>query len=499
MTSIDPPSDAPGFAPTLARGSTNDVAAMDKTLKRELTQAGTTTAGQNWLKTALDPFHDLAQKCSGFPDSKGGSSIQLCVKKTMAVTKPVNLPTGSFWDCHIMNTALAHDVDASYGNMQPVLSELTPIWSSVPLVNKPGPSYPATRARVGTYTIVREQTGLPTAPSLTNPWDPANSGTLMVDSISPVTADLVDGYATEPFVDGRTRMNYCGIEVANTTAALYKGGAVMAYNQMGACQPGGIAFHSGAKNGVNFYYQTAPPSTVEQAMLLQGARQWGAEEGAYQVGTMAGTEVPAVQPLPGIFALVGDDFSPGSGATTSIGDISNGLLSSSQGGHIPFVKTTNFTGKGLYFTGLHPDTVLTVTVRFGIEMFPTEKDEIAMLASSLSPSFDPVVLESYQRISARMPPGVPLSENFTGEWFTNIASELGSMLPVVGKFVKPAVSAIKAFTGKGAKKEKAILKDDHDQIINVDRRLRELENLVRRLLNEKFVEAPIGRRRGKKK
>jgi ribosomal protein S16 len=96
--------------------------------------------------------------------------------------------------------------------------------------------------------------------------------------------------------------------------------------------------------------------------------------------------------------------------------------------------------------------VLTLNVRFGVEMFPTEKDPIAMLASSMSPYYEPAVLEAYQHIIFDMPPGVPLHENFSGEWFGKAVRAIGTYGPTALRAVATLVPdpRVKALAAGGA-------------------------------------------------
>lgn len=431
---VIPISSAGGYAGE--RASTNDVPAMDRAMREKL--PGLTKKGRDWMKAALDPFHDTVETVEGYPDPKGGYSIQLCKKSTRTISAPPGLLPGETWDCHVLTTGLLLDQDitsttvSSDGSVIP-FPTLTP--SSPPIGRSP---------KMGTVTIVTGKSGSSTTPSFTSP---PSLDTLQVQAISPIDV-APGGIAIDGFLDGRARLNYGGVEIVNVTPALYRGGACLVYNQMGA--PNLMSYNI-RKNGQTtpVWVQTAAPPTEAKAVLLQGARQWGAEKGAYFVFEFADMDLPACQPSPGLFCLMGGDFAPGAQGPTVV-PYNYGWLTSPT--EVPFVKIAPLNGKGAYFTGLSAETVLKVNVRFGIEMFPTEKDEIAMLASSMSPVYDPAALTAYQQVLFSMPPGVQLDENFTGEWFKKALGAIGKAAPTILRGVAAVAPdpRIKLLAGAGA-------------------------------------------------
>jgi hypothetical protein len=415
---------------------------MDRLMKRELPTL--TKKGREWLKAAIDPFHDTVETVQGFPDPQGGYSIQLCVKRSITVTKPKLLPPGATWDAHICLTGLLLDTPIQTATCQTVSGLTIPsVQTRTDLID------PANT--IGTVTVVTEVTGQPTMPSFVTPFNPT-SPTLAMRSVSPVRIDPLTGQAVDGFLGGRARLNFAGFEVVNTTAPLYASGAVTAYNQLGA--PDKQMFQDYGE-ATPYWVQSAPPANHKEAMLLQGARQWRAAEGCYVVGQFAGVQLPATQPEGAGFLWLGGDVDPGTQGAPGV--YNYGVVLKDDFG-VPtavcptFVKTAPILGHGAYFTGLSEQTVLTLNARFGIEMFPTEKDPIAMLASSMSPYYDPASLEAYQRIIFDMPPGVPLSENFTGEWFGKAVKAIGTYGPTALRAVATLVPdpRVKALAAGGA-------------------------------------------------
>ena len=478
MAAENPVSSSVEYFDPAERASTNDVASMDRTFKRDLPDLS--KKGRDWMKAALDPFHDTVESVEGYPDPKGGYSIQLCVKKTISVTKPKSLPAGSTWDCHMVMTGLTQSM--------PVKNGAITLVQGVNLPKKTQGTSPVSGVGTfGTITIVSELSGKPTMPSFTNNPNFTTSQTLEIQDVSVIDSSS-DFQATDGFLDGRARVNYGGFEVVNTTPALYRGGAVTAYSQMGSSEQ---QFFAEAASDCNPHYvQSAPPPTSKKAMLLQGARQWGADKGAYLVGEFATGDLPGHQPAASGFMLLGGDWAPGvlAESTPGVGTLVNNYWSidTVKSSETVFLTPAAFTGKGLYFTGLHENTTLQVNARFGVEMFPTEKDEIAMLASSMSPRYDPAPITAYQQVLFSMPPAVPLDENFTGEWFKNIVGTIGRVAPSVLRTVAavaphPGVKAaaaagsqlIDAFN-KGKKSKGKVIASEESEIARLKRIIREL-------------------------
>lgn len=443
----------------------DNVDANEKLLKRET--PNTTKCGRDWLQAALDPFHDRVNECEGYPDAKGGSSIQLCVKRSITLGKPAGLPSGSTWDMHIFTTGLVQTERAINAGV------ITSANNACPVV-VPG-VLPVNKPQMGTYTIVRVPSGLPTCPS-TDPGTSADlaSALTFVDGLSPVESEYSSGFAEaiDTTFDGRARLDYCGCEIVNVTPALYKGGTCTSYSQMGGTDDTQRIFARTAgfnqTSAYQAYTMTAPPSTLAKCVLLQDARQWSASEGAYLVSRFATADLPADSPHPGSYLLMGGDLSPGFQDTP----ITNAWEPTFSAGR--FIKTAQLMGGGIYLTGLHETTVITVNARFGVEMFPTERNEIAMLASRPSAPFDPNVLQLYQSMVSKMPSAVRLADNATGDWFGDVVKGIGG---VVGKLAPTALravaalvphpaaklaatagaSVIESFTKKGKEKERIIL------------------------------------------
>jgi hypothetical protein len=96
------------------------------------------------------------------------------------------------------------------------------------------------------------------------------------------------------------------------------------------------------------------------------------------------------------------------------------------------MESFNFTGA--FFTGLTPQTALTINYLVIIENHPSSQDLIYSLAKP-PPCRDEIALSMYSCILREMPIGVPVDENGLGDWFADAVSS-------VADYVSPVLSAI---------------------------------------------------------
>lgn len=369
-----------------------------------------TPPGKAWLITAIDPFHDVDVDLQGFPDLDVAGSIVQCVKKTMQVSCPAALLASSSWDCHLVAWPL--------GKKQ----------GGVPATQYDGfiisTSSPALAAYdIGGVTALATSTGNPTYGNGT-----AGGATGITNVTSTDTTA-----STGTYMDGTCRVVGYGFEVVNTTAALYKQGQVTVYRLP---TPSKESLHGNVYGNVTAGFNSegnfsewdlpSPPSTPAEAMLLEGSRQWNAEEGSYQVCSLNSLnnypdepdavmvvvqDTPDVQDNTGTNAVVVNGFKNRTlGATT--------IKEPTESQRFPF----NISGA--YYAGLSPQTTLTVNVNWFIERFPTPKEYDLVVLSKPSAGWDELSLNMYAAALRDMPAGVRLSENPLGEWFQDVVHSI---------------------------------------------------------------------------
>lgn len=268
---------------------------------------------------------------------------------------------------------------------------------------------------------------------------------------------------------GASRLLGIGVEAVNTTAEIYKQGQVFSWRQPEPqIQPStwtifGSQTGTGAANVVQSVQEyTCPPLNSESAMLLSGTRQWQASEGAYQVVPHVGQDNPPtvvsyIQPVVHV-TETGEElalYAPGANAPVASLNTDQVLVP------IPFVGvgTAGFYGQafklypihmtGLMFTGLSPQTTITLTQNVYLETFPAVSDKAIMVLATPSSEYDPIALQLYSNALMTLPVAVPADWNGFGDWFAEVVSSISSFLtPGALALGMPGVAAVSAGAGK---------------------------------------------------
>jgi hypothetical protein len=408
-----------------------DIKRSESLLTRLQGATGLTEAGKEWLIAAFDPFHDRDVNCTGFPDALGSNSVVQLVTGTLQV----NAPGGSNWDCHVIEW--------------PFLGPITNVKDTFIKYNTLGDSTGAPVKAV--FSDSGESNGLAYGGLC------AYTFNTTANNVSPFTGSiqsrqqytLPNGYLQSPY-----RVIAQGFEVYNTTPELYKGGSVCVYKQplgnfVEASTVGIVGSGSNVMGYVGALVMEAPPANAAEALLLPTSRQWDAREGCYVIPTLQTLDIGRVignytQPFyyndtPGDSTYHGPSFSyfP----TT---------------GQFPVFVNQNFTHfdqVGAIFTGLSPQTTLTLNYRAYIEVFPSSGSLLSTLAKP-SPSYDPVAVDIYANIMKSAPIGVEVKFNGLGDWFIDGINAVKDMVapiaaPILKQMKHPAAQAIGALlTGK---------------------------------------------------
>jgi len=349
--------------------------------------------GKNWLIQATDPFHDTDIEYTGFPDMTIGSSVVQCVKVQTTLSKPSGI-TGN-WDCHICNLPWFQKFTSAKYNQT---------YNQLRLDTK--------------EALVNEAGGLAFMSV------PSGATTYLTSSALGAEVTFLD--INQAYFVGPARVVSAGFEVHNTTAELYRQGSVTVYKQPHpAAGDYTVICNTAAApttilNALLLKSKAAPPENVAQAMALCGSRTWAALEGAYVVCTLNTDEVPIQYRTPSYPIL--EHWSEGSGIVCGYTGTAADALTDNV------CNYNEFDMSGAYFTGLSPETSLTVTFNVYIERFPTaDQTDLAVLAEA-SPSYDPLALELYTRMLHEMPVGVMVKENSIGEWFADVVAKVAPFL-----------------------------------------------------------------------
>jgi hypothetical protein len=237
-------------------------------------------------------------------------------------------------------------------------------------------------------------------------------------------------------------------EVLNTTAVLYKQGTVTAYRMtqpkdqyIGVNTIGIDSVANQTYNQVTHRVFCLPPTTVVEAVVLPGSKQWEAERGGYCVGTLTDDENRSrqVDNLPRLYM---EAQSWPSVSTAPCGALVSFISQAATSGYtVKYYSPLNTSG--LYFTGLSYQTSLQVNLKVLYETFPDPRSSFATLACT-SPDYDPEAIRLYTELACHIPPGVPVDENPSGEFFGHMLGTLGSLSTMAG-----AINPLFAVLGTG--------------------------------------------------
>jgi hypothetical protein len=392
--------------------------------------------GVNWLTQALDPFHDTDIPPTGFPDFSTDSSIVACIEKTVSISCPASISTGT-WDAHIFSLPLMAGTVTTTGN--------APAWS----VRNEGTLTAGVGAAFSVTPGVMQ--GLNNTMDLSNInyiIQPSGSNTLptvATAAFTPSAAGWVD--CGQTWSNGNSRLVALGFEVANTTAEISKQGAVAYYRCPQAYQDGSIYLSPTSSLGAIVPARAIryPPANLAEAMLLRGTIVREAAEGAYVPVTFSSSVNDFKTRKTVVLGLRYSD-QEGYPLLTNAPTFTSttGLLSNDVS-----IEEAPFDTCGAYFTGLSLTTTLQLTVRFYVEKVPAPFDSSLVVLSRPAPPYDPIALELYKRVVAQLPPGTRLADNADGDWWNSLLKVVSWAAPMVGTLFAPLTGGASIAIGAG--------------------------------------------------
>lgn len=379
---------------------------------------------KNYLLAALDPYHDREFPVpTGYPDGCTQRSVVRCINMSTTVAANDSSPD---WNC-IISTAPFLDTIAlrRTGSLPDTQRHKSTVveWDGTSQ-GYDTTALPIKFINVDTY-----------AGSQMNQWSEVDRD----------TAEVVTGFEMEDrFIEGMGRILGVGLEVHNVTPELYRGGTVTVGEipQTAASDfPLNLLYRTAVEGGTGFTYQSTAsqvrpingrPASLYEAMQYPGTRQWEAKDGLYMVLPLVTTEnepqaseyiTPMIYGPSSLESESGPNVSPVLICPTEPGER---ITSTRQiGGPM---KWTPLATKFAYFTGLSPETKLTINVRVFYESFPTTADRDILPLATPSPDLDPHALALYQHCMTHLPIGVPVGENGLGEWFAQAVSEFSDVV-----------------------------------------------------------------------
>lgn len=429
----------------------------------------------DWVKFALDPFHDQQlENLRGYPDVATEPTVVVKIRQALTVSAPPDLEEGDTWDCHMV--------------LSPI--DYAPKSATVGVRAQPmGAGTGATNA----YNAA----GLITGTQINNSFEASKTGRMDGLIINSVKGDSAyGGNATftpdhmppsptvyqsqnitlDDYLDfedtdlGVYRIVYSGFEVVNTTAQIYKQGAVTVYEygnsyEIGASQPDDMIYRNTdhPRTPIGIYtptnYFRCPPNNLAEAKIMPGSHSWAAQDGSYNTAKFQGENpFQALTSRPWVICQNRDVADVGAGYQTPLPEdrvlpaFSAGSFASSHflARNAEYFTTDTPTGApgpvhfsrmnttGAYYTGLSKATTLFVTWRVGIERLPSANKPAFLALAQPSATFDPNALVLYNMVANVLPPGCPQGYNDAGKWYNWIATAAKNSIPHVYPIVRMA-------------------------------------------------------------
>lgn len=371
-----------------------------------------TPEGADWLTLRLDPYHDFNKPVSGYPDADCYDTIVSAHNYEYNVTKPAG--AAGDWDAHVFTLPSTY-FSADNGT---VAGGTFTAAASMPM---------------GLVNIAKDDAGNPLFPTA----DPVVSANFSTTSV-----------ATFPEVEnGFSRIIGMGIEIIDTTAELYKQGALTAY-RMPAQNPetqllGYINLAGTLNANPNVRVIDSPPSVVSEAVKYRGTVQWHAKEGAYMSVGQNGIENPfTAKNNSGILIVNGGEIANSQAVCSAVGSLMTlNAPPAISACACNISKNVNVTQSGIFLTGLANAATFKIRVRVYVERAPLKGDTSLIPLASPSAPYDPNTLELYSKLVTELPLCVPVSFNAKGDWWKWILRVMSKVLPVAGTILTPLFPA----------------------------------------------------------
>jgi CRISPR/Cas system-associated endoribonuclease Cas2 len=394
-------------------------------VKNALHATGLSRDGAEWLEVAIDPFHDAALDPRGYPDENNGRSVvqEFVIKRT--ISKPDTV-TDQNWDAHIHFTGSLSQDRCWRGNLQfdpPTANDGSSVYFHADAAG--------TTFRYGGVTVMKAKTGTDLDPSVLDT-------DVFIEGISPFDDDAVDSESIPP---GRLRLIAGGMEVCNETPQMFKGGSVLGYQLQQAEEIEEVI--SGTEGTAASYrptvtkFQVLPPKNIFEASTIPDSVTHEAEKGAYQAFRLTEREIPISRPT-SINKIYLRDVDTGAGTTTAVQIARHGPVADANVNTTDLHHDSKFNPSGIYFTGLSPQTSLTLTTKWFVQYFPGTTERQMLVLAKPTPNHDKAAIDAYFAQIKLMPSMVTLAENGMGTWFKRVMKGVNQGLKFADKVVDVA-------------------------------------------------------------
>lgn len=431
----------------------------ERNFKAACERMGISPQGKDWLELALDPFNDIPRSNAGYPDKIMTPSVVQRIHMTQNIS---GLGAGITWDACIF-------LDQYY-KKQDLFTTTTAAG------NKYQRAGQGVTAKPRGGVVVRQ----------------AASGT----SLNASTTTGATSFPEDVFDNADCRVIGLGLEIHNTTAELYKQGALITWRM-----PDGPVDHpttviqdtatACVPQAIECSIAVRPPITATEAIDLPGSLQWEAAQGAYVVPVFISDENP-----PSFFHLKAISCEGNFPLISSTGAANSIAVTLSDGENYELPTSLS----GVYLTGLSPETTLTVNVVLYVEVFP-EKDNVLRRSARPSPAEDYKAIWLYTNIARSLPTGVPVDQNFLGAFISGVANLARAAVPYLptiaaslGSFFSSS-SSVEKKEKEVEKKEIALLKRE----LAVERAKHQLSNKPEKIAVKQNNKPPSKPKRSQKK
>lgn len=447
----------------------------------------------DWVKYALDPFHDLQlENLKGYPDVSTEPTVVVKIRQAIEISAPEGLDRDANWDCHLALSPIDYAkppvslresgpgaATTGYNmsvNFRPNITTDTPGGAPAGWIRQPGQNTEgaSTTQRVDGLMI----NSVPSQGVDGAEWTytPGHMPTVPAGGYEMKNIVLDDYLDFEQTDLGAYRVLYSGFEVVNTTAQIYKQGAVTVYEYGNtqetsqAIVPRAVksastgAFDSSLQSTIALNTYRSPPNTIAEAKIMPGSHTWPAQDGCYVCAKFQ-TENPFQAVTQRNYVLAQNQSyglaNSGYGTVASGGRQSGSICSpglvgdnpnvtgptigsdSSPYNAAPCVHISRMNTAGAYFTGLSYKSTLFVTWKVGIERLPAANKPTFLALATPSASFDPNALVLYNLVAHNLPPGCPQGWNDLGRWYNTIADVARAVIPRAYPIVNAAQMIMK--------------------------------------------------------
>lgn len=372
---------------------------------------------QAYFIASTDIFHDSPYSCHGRPSLSRDRQVTLTLnlERTISVTDFATLNPALNWDCNIVSFPwVTTQQFISYGDNGHLLFP-----DGVTTIGFGGVNPVATQAG-DTFTPV----------VMFNTAYPLTSGPLTI------TNTQWPALLTAPSERFQYEVISVGMEILNTTPDLYRGGSVIRYRVPVSGSETQMSVE-GVLSSSALRVMPMPPANSQQAMLYADSELDKAAAGSYQIHTrqlssdkkytgqcnveLYSNQYDAVNGNVWIPLVLTNQGASGTESPCVLGDLDI---------------------VGSYFTGLPPQTSLSIRYRVIVSYVPSSLDTNLVSLASESPPYNPKLDELVALVQMELPPGVPSSLNAKGQWWRNVLDLTSKFAPVVGSVFGPEGAAI---------------------------------------------------------